>query len=133
MATTIGKGVTLRGIDHESFSIPFNLTAGMVVADIGKPVTLSGAAANTVKLCGDTDVPIGQLRSVEDRAIEGVLVGTVSVMGFFEFKVDAGVTLDIGVSVTGSAVANELIEAVSANSTTIVVESSVALATVWIK
>jgi len=131
--TAIGSGISLRGIDHEDFSYPFNLEASIVAADVGKPVTLDGSAANTVKLAGDTDVIVGQLRTVEDRTIEGVLVGTVLTKGFFQFAVDSATTIAVGLSVTGSAVANEIKAAVAANETSVVVESSAGLATVWLK
>ena len=129
----IGSGIKLRGIDHESFNIPFNLASGIVVADVGKPMALDTSAPNTAKLAGDTDVIIGQLRVVEDRSVEGTLVGTVSILGFFDFAVDSGTTIPVGSSVTGSSVANEIKAAVSANGSSLVVESSAGVATVWLK
>lgn len=129
----IGAGIKLRGIDHESFNIPFNLAAGIVAADVGKPMALDTTAPNTAKLAGDADVIIGQLRVVENRGVEGTLVGTISILGFFDFAVASATTIAVGLSVTGSAVANEIKAAVVANGSSVVVESSAGLATVWLK
>ena len=134
--TVIGKGVVLRGIDHESFSIPFNLKAGIDNDDVGKAVALDTSAANTVKLATNNDIVIGQLRVVEDRTIEGTLVGTVMMKGFFEFTVTADAVIPIGSSIAGTATAasaGEIKVATTANETSVVVESSANRAVVWLK
>lgn len=81
----IGQGISLRGMTHEKFHYPFNLASGITRADIGKAVSLDTSAANTVKLAATGDKIIGQLVVVEDRSIEGILVGTVAMRGGFKF------------------------------------------------
>lgn len=85
----IGQGISLRGITHEDFHYPFYLKAGVVRADVGKAVAIDPTAPNTVRLAADGDQIIGKLVTVEDRAIEGVLVGTVALRGGFKFTVAA--------------------------------------------
>ena len=101
---TIGAGVSLRGMEHEEFHYPFNLAAGITAADVGKPVALSTTAANAVKIAGDGETVIGKLVVVENRAIEGVLVGTVALNGGFKFSTTGVVA--VGDSVQGAGSGN---------------------------
>lgn len=98
---TIGVGVSLRGIEHEEFHYPFNLASAVTADDVGKPVTLDTTAANTVKVAGDGDVIVGKLVTYENRAIEGVKVGTVALKGGFKFAKSG--TIAVGASVQGAA------------------------------
>lgn len=113
----IGKGISHRGFVHEDFNIPFNLKAGIVAADVGKPVALDSTAARTVKLAGDNDVIIGVLASWEDRVVEGVLVGTVAMKGGFALTGVSGHSIAVGDTVIGSATDGEVKAAVSADYT----------------
>lgn len=101
---TIGAGVSLRGMEHNEFHYPFNLAAGTTAADVGKPVALDATAANTVKIAGDGETVIGKLVVVENRAIEGVLVGTVALKGGFKFSTTGSVV--VGGSVQGAGGGN---------------------------
>lgn len=87
--TQIGT-TSLNGIFHEEFQYPFLLASGIDADDEGKAVALDATAANTVKLAGDGDVIIGRLETVEDRSIEGILIGTVSLFGGLKFPVESG-------------------------------------------
>lgn len=99
----IGQGISLRGMIHEKFHYPFYLASGITKADVGKAVALDTSAANTVKLAGDGDKIIGKLVTVEDRAIEGVLVGTVAHRGGFRFtKAAAAPAINVGDTVVGA-------------------------------
>jgi hypothetical protein len=100
----IGQGISLRGMTHEKFHYPFYLASGTVIGDVGKAVTLDSTAANTVKLAGDGDTIIGKLVTVEDRSVEGVLVGTVALRGGFRFTEVGSPTyaLAVGDSVIGA-------------------------------
>jgi hypothetical protein len=69
--------VSLRGFHFEDFILTFMLAAGITAADQGKAVSF-GAAPNTVKLAADGDTIIGRLETVEDRKVEGSLVGAVA-------------------------------------------------------
>lgn len=86
----IGK-VSLRGLVHEELMYTFLLTAGIVRADEGKAVVMS-TVANTVSLAGDGDEILGRLELVEDRTIEGVLVGTISLGGGRKFLINPDAT-----------------------------------------
>lgn len=79
----IGEGISHRGILQEDFNLPYFLAAAIVRADIGKALSLDTTAARTVKLAADGDVIHGVLVSFEDRAIEGIKVGTVATKGGF--------------------------------------------------
>lgn len=105
--SVIGLGVSLRGMTHEKFHYPFNLAAGITKADEGKAVALDTSAANTVKLAADDERIIGQLVTVEDRTIEGILVGTVALKGGFGFTEVASPSfaLAVGDTVVGSGTA----------------------------
>jgi len=99
----IGQGISLRGMTHEKFHYPFYLASGITIADVGKAVALDSSAANTVKLTGADEQVIGQLVSFEDRGVEGVLVGTVSLRGGFKFTGEG--VIAVGDTVVGSATA----------------------------
>lgn len=77
MPTPFHTNVSLRGFHFEDAHLTVRLAAGITAADIGKVVTF-GAAANTFKLAGDGDPVMGRLETVEDRKVEGQLIGTVS-------------------------------------------------------
>ena len=83
MTEIASGGVTLVGIPQQDFRFTFRLTAGMVAADIGKPVALSTAANNTAKLAGDGAVVIGRLLTYRNVVTEGILIGTVEMKGGF--------------------------------------------------
>lgn len=70
--------VRMDGYDFADFQFTVKLAAGIVAADIGKPLTIDSTAANTMKLAGAGDPIEAVLLQVEDRTIEGILVGTVS-------------------------------------------------------
>lgn len=103
MTEIASGGVTLVGIPQQDFRFTFRLTAGMVAADIGKPVALSTAANNTVKLAGDGDVVIGRLLTYRNLTTEGIIVGTVELKGGFRFDTTGAVA--VGNQVVGSATA----------------------------
>ena len=103
MTEIASGGVTLVGIPQQDFRFTFRLTAGMVAADIGKPVALSTAANNTVKLAGDDDVVIGRLLTYRNLTTEGIIVGTVELKGGFRFNTAGAVA--VGNQVVGSATA----------------------------
>lgn len=100
--TAIGAGVSLQGIFIEPWMLTFNLAVGTVLADVGKAVTLDPTGANKVKLAGDGDNIIGRLETVEDRTIEGILVGTVSLQGALKLPKKTGETVNVGDQVQGA-------------------------------
>lgn len=102
--SVIGAGVSLRGLHQENFNYTFNLATGIVVGDVGKAVSLDSTAANTVKLAGDGDTIIGYLETVENRVVEGVLVGTVATKGVYKLPVKTGLTGSEVVAVGSTAV-----------------------------
>lgn len=96
----IGQGISLRGMTHNEFNYPFFLAAGTTQADVGKAMSLDPANPNTAKLAGDGDQIIGRLVTVENRSVEGVLVGTVTLRGGFGFTASGAV--NVGDSVVGA-------------------------------
>lgn len=102
--SVIGQGVTLRGFHFEDSLFTYNLATGITRADVGKAMTLDTTAANKMKLAGDGDPIFGRLETVEDRSVEGVLVGTVALRFSGVLPVDnadfAGIS--IGDEVQGS-------------------------------
>ena len=97
----IGQGISLRGMAHNDFNYPFYLADGITKADIGKAVSLDTTGPNKVKLAADDDQIIGRLLTVEDRTVEGVLVGTVERKGGFRFTKTAA-AVAVGATVIGA-------------------------------
>ena len=58
--------------------------------------------ANTVRLAGDGDPIDGRLETVEDRAQEGILVGTVAFRFANTLPIKTGETVVIGSAVQGA-------------------------------
>ncbi|BCJ91787.1 hypothetical protein IZ6_25220 [Terrihabitans soli] len=104
MPTSFHNKVSLQGFHFEDSLFTFKLANGITKADEGKAVAF-GAAANTVKLVGDGDAIIGRLEVVEDRKVEGQLVGTVALRFINTLPKGAGETITIGQSVCGDGTA----------------------------
>ena len=124
MTEIASGGVTLVGIPQQDFRFTFRLTAGMVAADIGKPVALSTAANNTVKLAGDGDVVIGRLLTYRNLTTEGIIVGTVELKGGFRFNTTGAVA--VGNQVVGSATAGAVKAGVNPRSLVVAVNGATA-------
>ena len=95
-------GVSLRGLFINEFQFTFRLSAGIVAADVGKAVALVPGTANTVRLAADNDIIVGRLESVENRTVEGILVGTVSLKGGLDLPKGSGVTVAVGDYLVGA-------------------------------
>lgn len=103
MAQQIASGgISLVGIPHSEFRRTVYLAAGVVAADVGKPVTLDTTADNTFKLAGADDVIVGNLKVVENRVQEGILVGTVEFKGGFTWTKSGVVARGDGVVGAGA-------------------------------
>ena len=100
--SVIGAGVSHNSLYMEDWAIPFNLASGITKSDEGKAVALDTSADATVKLAGDDDAVIGRLEVVEDRSVEGTLVGTVMMKGGLKFPVKSGETVNVGDSIQGA-------------------------------
>ena len=88
--TQIGK-TSLRGLVHEELMYTFELEAGIVEADEGQAVVMT-TTTNTVGLAGDGDEILGRLERVEDRSVEGILIGTISLGGGRLFLINPDAT-----------------------------------------
>ncbi|TPL42609.1 MULTISPECIES: hypothetical protein [unclassified Mesorhizobium] len=77
MPTYSHQNVTLRGFHWETSSLTGNLATGITANDVGKAVSVDPSGANKFKLSGDGDVIVGRLASVEDRSVEGSLIGAI--------------------------------------------------------
>lgn len=99
--------ISFKNIHVEEFSFAFYLEASTLETDIGKAVTIDDSAPRTVKLAGAGDRVIGHLSTVEDRTVEGVLVGAVDLKGSYSMAY-TGTAPAIGEGVVGSATAGVL-------------------------
>lgn len=97
-----GGGISLVGIPHSEFRRTVNLAAGITSADVGKPVTLDTSANNTFKLAGANDVIYGNLKVVENRVQEGILVGTIEFKGGFQWTKSGVIAVGDGVVGAGA-------------------------------
>jgi hypothetical protein len=97
----IGSGISLSGMQHEDFHYPFNLAASVVSTDVGSPVALDATSATTVKIAGDGDAIIGKLVYFEERSVEGIKTGTVTLRGGWTFPVFEGDAIAIGDTAVG--------------------------------
>ena len=95
-----GGGISFVGIPHSEFRRTAYLAAGITSADVGKPVTLDTSANNTFKLAGANDVIYGNLKVVENRVQEGILVGTIEFKGGFQWAKSGAI--NVGDSVVGA-------------------------------
>lgn len=105
--------VSLRGFHFEDFHLTFTLAAGIVGADVGKAVSIDASAPNKVKLAADGDVIIGRLATVEDRKVEGQLVGAVALKFANTLPIKAGDALAVGDTAVGAG--NGTIKKAAAN------------------
>jgi len=106
MTAIASGGVSLVGIPQNNFRLTCYLAAGIVAADVGKPVALDTSANNTVKLAGAGDVIIGNLKTTSIGTTEGTRVGTVEFKGGFTWNFTG--TVVVGDQVVGSATAGSV-------------------------
>ena len=97
-----GGGISFVGIPHSEFRRTAYLAAGITSADVGKPVTLDTSANNTYKLAGNNDLIYGNLKTVENRVQEGILVGTVEFKGGFQWTKSGVIAIGDGVVGAGA-------------------------------
>jgi hypothetical protein len=97
-----GGGISFVGIPHSEFRRTAYLAAGITSADVGKPVTLDTSANNTFKLAGADDVIYGNLKVVENRVQEGILVGTIEFKGGFQWTKSGVIAVGDGVVGAGA-------------------------------
>ena len=103
MSTPFHTKVSLAGFHFEQFMLTVNLASGITTDDVGAPMAVDTSAANKFKIAGDGDVIVGRLESVEDRTVEGILVGTVAFRFAAKFPVKAADTLAVGGTAVGAA------------------------------
>lgn len=94
--------VSLRGFHFEDSHLTFTLAAGIVAANAGRAVSLDTSGPNKVKLAADGDTIIGRLETVEDRKVEGQLVGTVALRFANTLPIKSGQTVAVGDTVIGA-------------------------------
>lgn len=110
-------GVTIVGLGQTLVATLY-LKSGITKDDVGKPVKLD-TANNTVALAGDGDIILGVLETFEDRKVEGVLTGAVSLRGGFRFTYKTGDAVAVGDSVVGAG-SGEVKTTATANNTIVV-------------
>ena len=94
--------VSLRGFHFEDSHLTFVLAADITAADVGKAVSIDTSAANKVKLAAADDVIVGRLATVEDRKVEGQLVGAVALRFSNELPIAAAQVVAVGDTVVGA-------------------------------
>lgn len=102
MANYSHQNVTLRGFHFEDASLTGNLAAGITDADIGKAVSVDATGPNKFKLSGDGDYIIGRLASVENRSVEGSLVGAIEFQFANLLPIKTGQVVAVGDTVVGA-------------------------------
>lgn len=98
----IGNGVTLRGLEVSSDYVTVNLDPAITEADEGKALAVSASGANLFKLAGDGDIIRGFLDKVENREIEGVVVGSMCTRGWFKLPLAEDDAATYGDSIVGA-------------------------------
>jgi hypothetical protein len=93
--------VSLRGFHFEDFHLTHSLAAGITGNDVGKAVSVDTSGPNKVKLAGDGDTIIGRLATVEDRKVEGQLIGTVALKFANTLPIKAGDAIAVGDTAIG--------------------------------
>lgn len=101
MASQIGQGVTLLGLEVSSDAVTVNLASDITEKDEGKALAVDASAPNTMKLAGDGDAIRGYLDKVEIREAKGV-VGTMYTRGWFKFPLKESDTAAVGDSIVGA-------------------------------
>lgn len=96
--------VVTQQFGFEDFQFTMLVSGTIDVAnDVGKAVTLDTTAANTVKLAGNNDYVYGRIESLENRALEGVVVANISRK--FRSVLPTTGAVALGNEVSGSATA----------------------------
>lgn len=98
----IGNGVTLRGLEVSSDYVTVNLDPAITEADEGKALAVSASGANLFELAGDGDIIRGFLDKVENREIEGVVVGSMCTRGWFKLPLAEDDAATYGDSIVGA-------------------------------
>lgn len=93
--------VSLRGFHFEDFHLTGTLAAGITAAHVGRAVSVDATAANKFKLAGDGDTIVGRLATVEDRKVEGQLIGTIAFRFANSIPIKAGDTIAAGDTAIG--------------------------------
>lgn len=83
---SIGK-VSLKGLTAEDFQYTFLMANGVTIEHAGMAAMAMSNVANTAKLAQDGELILGRLDVFEDRVVEGIKVGTVSLKGGTQFLV----------------------------------------------
>jgi len=95
MATDL-QTVKLHGYSFPDWQFTFNLASATAKTDRAGPMTLDTSGPNQMKIGAD-DTPIdGVLLTYEDRTIEGIKVGTVSLKFAAKFLIKAADALAVG-------------------------------------
>lgn len=88
----------LSGYPFADYQLPVNLEASITTDHIGLAVTQDTSGPNKVKLAGDGDPIVGRLFSVENRTVEGTLIGTIEFHFAAKLPIKAGLA---GAAVVG--------------------------------
>lgn len=102
MSTPFHNKVSLRGFHFEDFSLTVKLAAGIVAADVGKALAVDGSNPNQLRLAGDGDAVIARLATVENRAVEGQLIGAAEFRFANVLPIKAGEVVAAGDTAVGA-------------------------------
>ena len=127
--TVVGAFVntSVAGIENDDDFYPFNITGTVALpGDIGKAVSIDITAPNSVKLCASGDIIVGQLKTFEIRAMEGIQTCAVMTEGGLVFPYDTtggSVVPAIGDSVQGGVIPGTVMKLAAAQGRSNVVMS----------
>ena len=96
------QNVTLRGFHFEDFSLTVNLAAGIVAADVGKALSWDTTGPNKMKLAADGEEIVARLATVENRTVEGTLIGAAEFRFSNTLPIKAGQTVAVGAKAVGA-------------------------------
>ncbi|QHJ78652.1 MAG: hypothetical protein [Caudoviricetes sp.] len=97
--------VTTVGLPIRESRFTFVGQTSMTSADVGKAAALAlGSEANTVKLAGDGDIPLGRIETVEVE-MNGDVSVSVLLLGGFRLNCAVGEKFQAGDTIVGSATA----------------------------
>lgn len=93
--------VSLAGFHFEDSILTVNLATG-VTYEVGNPLAIDTTAPNRLKIAGAGEEIVARLESVENRTVEGILVGAAAFRFASKFPVAAGSTLAVGDTAVGA-------------------------------
>ncbi len=94
--------VTQDMVPFPQYQRTVRLASGITAVHEGRALTQDGTNANQYRLAGDNDPIDARLLKVENRAVTGQLLGTISKVFIEELPIKSGETVTVGNMVVGA-------------------------------